>query len=177
MDLMDVKKSNLREKGLFEINLQMERLRKSIGPAALFLGRKLIEGAQQAAIRQLDIVLDCAAKYSTRPLIEIVDENIRAFLKNDMYAVWCNLNHPCCCTLQEIMKEWFAARIMAHRVLFQGQGATYAELVRSRFPEIETASAVLCKEFESGAKAVSLLESNPDLLKPPMGIGTHKVIS
>ena len=174
--MSDAKKSMMREKGLREIDLQMERLRRSIGSVASFLGRQLIDASRQKAIRQLDIVLECAVQCDCRPLNEIVDEYLPAFKKNDVYAVYYNHNHHCYGALQDIMKEWFSFRIAAKGELCRGEDITYSGLVRERFATSEEARCVLGKELEAGAKAVRLVEGNHGLLKLPFGLAAHKVI-
>jgi hypothetical protein len=176
LDLHDAKKSMLREKGIQEIDLQMERLVKALGPVAALMGGQQIDDSRRLAIRQLDIVLDCAVQYGSRPLNEIVDEHMAAFKKNDMYADYYDRDHHRYGKLQDIMAEWFSSRITAMGELYRGEKTTYDDLVRERFPAKEAARSVLGKELAAGTKAVRLVEENPGLLKLPFGTNVHTVV-
>ena len=176
MENMDRNKNLLKEKGVREIELRMERLLEAAPSFLNLFGTKLVEESSRIAVQQLEIVLDCATQYGQQSLIEIVHESIDEYIQNDLSYKYHNKTHPLYRDLQDILSKWFRSRIVAFGEILKGKENTYDELIKARFGIRDEAEKILKKEIEAATQAIRLIEANPKLLKLPFGVRLQWVI-
>ena len=176
LEQQEIKASALREKGLCEVDGQIKQLRKAIGPAVFMLAKHLVNKMRAHAIRQLEIVLDCALMDGERSPMDLVEEYRSVYEAEEILAEFHRPNQPDHVGLKDTIGRCFEARITAMRSLLSGHGETYEQLVLSRFATKENAMIVLKKEFEENAKVIGILEENPKLFKLPFGLSNRSAI-
>jgi hypothetical protein len=176
LDLFETKRSALKERGMHEIDFQINQLKEAIGPVAYAMAQHLIKKVKANALSQLEMVLDCAMKDGGRSAKQLVEENLSFYEAHELFSAFYNRKHPRYDDLKIVIARCFEARITAMRELFSGNGNDYDSLVRSRFAAKEDALFVLKKEFAENTKALRIFEENPKLLELPFGIKTRHAI-
>ena len=111
MDNKERIKALLKERGILEIDLRIERLNKTMHPFSFF-GTQLVNEYHRMALNQFEIVLNCASQYGQRSLIEMTNEYINDYIKSDFSNKYYNNEHPDYHDIHTILIKWFKSRVI-----------------------------------------------------------------
>lgn len=175
MDNKERIKALLKERGILEIDLRIERLNRTMHTFSFF-GTQLVNEYRRMALNQLEIVLNCASQYGQRSLIEITNKYLNDYIKSDFSSKYYNTEHPNYHDIHNVLIKWFKSRVIMFGELLKGEGNSYDKLVRACFDTRDEARTILVKEIKAATQAMRLIESNPRLLRMPFGIGAQWVI-
>lgn len=171
----------IRDRLEYEIGLMLAFVEKQVGGlfpgllgvllnplARLFYHFAAQDAAVKRARRQLDLYLDCAAKYDGKNLDRLVAEHFDDFLKTEEMIVRGNRRHPKWKEVLAIEREIFRGRLEPLvRLAREGKGETYEELTRSAFPSRREAEEVLERQLELGERLIGLVRKEPGLVPIP----------
>ncbi|MHA1733813.1 MAG: hypothetical protein ACTSU5_17855 [Promethearchaeota archaeon] len=120
-------------------------------------------------IRQINLVLKAAEEYDGTNLDELTEKYFEEYFKHDVVSKHCKHDHPKFPLLKEITKTSFRARIIpAYRVLNEGAGETYNDLIKSVYKTRDMTRKALEEHLIIADKAIDVIEDNKDVVKGPL---------
>jgi hypothetical protein len=125
-----------------------------------FLGKKEI---RRRALRQIDILIECASIYKSKNDGKVLDEYLDEYLENDESWVRRKWDDP---KLREILREVFKMRVESLSMVLVARGDTYDALIRDAFPDRGKAQEWLSKQLLFVREMVSLAEEGKIEIPP-----------
>jgi len=117
--------------------------------------------------KQSEIAADLGEQNAAKEDLFIPNDKIDEYLNESGTYNHINKNHSSYAKMKELLIDELRAKVKALSKVFEGQGDSYCELVKSAPLDRKTAKELLLLEYEIRKKQLELLQSDSKLLDIP----------
>jgi len=125
-----------------------------------------LERARETGLKRVDFVLDRITKYKG-DMDSWVEKNFEEYLNYNEEYLRANKKHPKIEDLKCSIKKELRSRVELLMKLLDGEGDTYAELLKSAFPKRSDVETVARNQLDALAELMEFAEKEEGLVKIP----------